>query len=379
MFGSSNARRLMLTVQYQYSGNGSLPLALLHNGFPTKAVTSRNQVMLDVQKQLGTNHHFTTVYSPWANGTVEAVCKQAIRAARAMLSEMPLAPEEWPCVLPAIQAVLKNSPSSHRAGRTPLAAFTGHVRDSPLSLPIQHPITNKSLSFVKAQPLAECVKFTKQVEKLPKEVTDKVSHQRRKQMEAQNANTHVVQPNFSPGDYVLRAEPKRVQHKLSLVWKGPYQVDKVYDNNTLRVNSLISGSQFITHVTRTLFYKDALLQSTEDLEAAAHFNSTIQFVIDKFGALSTDKTTGEFCVLTSWLGFDEAENTVEPIYEKWIDVPGMLKKQLQQLVDKACELAFAALAKVKEWECNPSKGLPGATGDIHADNKTKGSTRVIHI
>jgi hypothetical protein len=169
-----------------------------------------------LQKQLGTNHHFTTAYSPLANGTVEAVCKQTIRAARAMLSEMHLAPEEWPCVLPAIQAVLSNSPSSHRVGQTPLTAVTGHVRDSPLSLTIQHPITNKSLSIIKAQQLAESVKFTKQVEQLHKEVRDKVSRQRRKQMEAHNANTHLVQPNFAPGDYILRAEPKRVQHKLSL-------------------------------------------------------------------------------------------------------------------------------------------------------------------
>jgi hypothetical protein len=137
--------------------------------------------MMDVQMKLGTNHLFTTAYSPWANGTVVAVCKQTIRAARAMLSEMHLAPEEWPCVFPAIQAVLKNSPSSHRAGKTPLTAFTGHVRDSPLSLTIQHPSTNKSLSFVKAQKLSESVKFTKQVEQLHKEVTDKVSRQLRKQ------------------------------------------------------------------------------------------------------------------------------------------------------------------------------------------------------
>jgi hypothetical protein len=115
-------------------------------------------------------------------------------------------------------------------------------------------------------------------------------------MQTHNANTYLVQPNFAPGDYKLRAEPKKVQHKLSLIWKGPYQVDKVYDNNTLRVNSLISGSQFITRVTRTRFYKDALLQSTEDLEAVAHFNATTQFVIDKFGALSTDMTTGEIWV-----------------------------------------------------------------------------------
>jgi hypothetical protein len=176
---------------------------------------------------------------------------------------------------------------------------------------------------------------------------------------------------------VLRAEPKRVQHKLSLIWKGPYQVDKVYGNNTLHVNSLISGSQFITHITRSRFYKDALLHSTEDLEAAAHFNSTVQFVIDKFGALSTDKTTGEICILTSCLGFDEAEDTVEPIYEKWIDVPGMLKTHLQQLAEKGCELAIAAQAKVKEWESNPRKCLPGATGGLYDDKKNPGSIRVI--
>jgi hypothetical protein len=102
----------------------------------------KNHVMMDVQKQL-TNDHFTTAYSPWANGTVEAVCKQTTRAARDMLSEMHLAPEELPRVLPAIQEVLNNSPSSHRAGQTPLTAFTGHLGDSPLSLTIQHPITNK--------------------------------------------------------------------------------------------------------------------------------------------------------------------------------------------------------------------------------------------
>jgi hypothetical protein len=154
---------------------------------------------------------------------------------------MHLAPQEWPCVLPAIQAVLNNSPSSHRAGQTPLTAFTGYARDSSLSLTILHPMKNQYLSFIKAQQLAESTNLTQQFEQLHKEVTDKVSRQRRKQMEAQNANTHLVQPNFFPGDYVLRAEPQRVQQKLTLIWKGPYQVDKCFDNPTLRVNSLVNG------------------------------------------------------------------------------------------------------------------------------------------
>jgi hypothetical protein len=68
----------------------------------------KNKVMTDIQKQLGTNHQFTTAFSPWANGTVEAVCKQTIRAARAMLSEMQIAPQEWSCVLSSIQAAIIN-------------------------------------------------------------------------------------------------------------------------------------------------------------------------------------------------------------------------------------------------------------------------------
>jgi hypothetical protein len=152
---------------------------------------------------------------------------------------------------------------------------------------------NQSLSFIKAQQLAESTKLTQQVEQLHKEVTGKVSRQRRKQMEAHNANTHVVQPNFYVDDYVLRAEPKRVQHKLTLVWKGPYQGDKVFDNHTLCVNSLINGAQFVTHVTKTRLYQDALLQTAEDLQAAAHFTNTVEFVADAFGALSKERTTGE--------------------------------------------------------------------------------------
>jgi hypothetical protein len=314
---------------------------------------------------------------------------------------MNLAPQEWPCVLPAIQAVLNNYPSSHRAGQTQLTAFTGHARDTPLSLTILHPIgnhslsilhpiannsltilhpiANHSLSFIKAQQVAESTNLTNQVEKLHNEVSEKVSRQRRKQMEAHNAHTHLVQPNFSPGDCVLRAEPKPFQHKLTLVWKGPYQVDKVFDNHTLRVNSLINGAQFITHVTRTNFYQDAMLQTAEDLQAAAHFNNTVGYVIDKFIPLSNDKMTGEICVPKFWCGFVEAENTVELIYEKWIDIPRMLKNHLQQLVDKGCELAIIGLDKIKIWESNPSDDLAGTTGEIYPGSCSFGSTRVIHL
>jgi hypothetical protein len=76
---------------------------------------------------------------------------------------------------------------------------------------------------------------------------------------------------------------------------------------------------------------------------------------------------------------DEAENTEEPLYEKWIDTPRLLKNHLQLLADKWEELAIKGLNKVKEWEDNPSDDLPGTTGDIYPGSYAYGSTRVLHL
>jgi hypothetical protein len=122
-----------------------------------------------------------------------------------------------------------------------------------------------------------------------------------------------------------------------------------------------------------------MLQTAGDLQAAAHFNSTVGFVIDKFGRLSNDKMTDDICVLTSWRGFDEAENTVEPSTTKWIDVPRMLKNHLQELADKGCELAIEGLDKIKIWESTPSDDLAGTTGDTYPGSYSFGLTRVIHL
>jgi hypothetical protein len=48
------------------------------------------------------------------------------------------------------------------------------TQNTPLSLTILHPIANHSLSFIKAQQLAESTKIANQVEKLHKKVSEKV-------------------------------------------------------------------------------------------------------------------------------------------------------------------------------------------------------------
>ena len=56
----------------------------------------KNEVMAKLAATLGTRHHFTSAYHAQSNGTVEVVCRETIRACRALLSESKLGPKVWP-------------------------------------------------------------------------------------------------------------------------------------------------------------------------------------------------------------------------------------------------------------------------------------------
>jgi hypothetical protein len=122
-----------------------------------------------------------------------------------------------------------------------------------------------------------------------------------------------------------------------------------------------------------------MLQTAEYLPATAHFNSTIQFVVDKFGPLSKERTTGEICMSTKWRGFDDAEDPEEPIYDKWIDVPNVLKINQHELAEKGDKFALKGVKQVKEWEENPSDDLPSTIGDTYPGSYSFASTRVIYL
>ncbi|KAE9159712.1 hypothetical protein PF002_g32795 [Phytophthora fragariae] len=84
----------------------------------------RNQVFAELQRALGAHHHFTTAYTPWANGTVEVVNREVLKAVKALLSERRLRVEDWPRVLPVVQGALNQMPADRLNGKSPLTAFT---------------------------------------------------------------------------------------------------------------------------------------------------------------------------------------------------------------------------------------------------------------
>jgi transposase InsO family protein len=84
----------------------------------------KNEVVRQVQKGLKAKHHFTTANCPWSNGTIESVCKQVIRAFRALLSELKMYTDEWPEVVNLVQnRVLNNSLSTRLKRRMPMQVF----------------------------------------------------------------------------------------------------------------------------------------------------------------------------------------------------------------------------------------------------------------
>jgi hypothetical protein len=99
----------------------------------------KNRVMTAVRQTLRTQHHFTTAYSPWANGTVERACREVLRAVRALLYEFRLLPVDWPSVIRIVQSALNNAPSPQRGDVAPLTAFTGRLDESPLRSILEQP------------------------------------------------------------------------------------------------------------------------------------------------------------------------------------------------------------------------------------------------
>ena len=65
-----------------------------------------------------------TAYSPWANGMVEVMNRQLLKAMRSLLSERRLSIDSWPTLLPLSQLSYNRPPSSRLGVVVPITAFT---------------------------------------------------------------------------------------------------------------------------------------------------------------------------------------------------------------------------------------------------------------
>ena len=89
----------------------------------------KNEVVRLLQEKTKSSHHFTLAYCARSNGTFEVVCRELLRACRALLSEYQLPQTCWPSIMPVVQSALNNSLLDRLGNRCPLTVFTEHKQD----------------------------------------------------------------------------------------------------------------------------------------------------------------------------------------------------------------------------------------------------------
>uniref|UniRef100_H3H3G8 Integrase catalytic domain-containing protein n=1 Tax=Phytophthora ramorum TaxID=164328 RepID=H3H3G8_PHYRM len=217
----------------------------------------RNQIIELLQRALGVQHHFTTAYTPWANGTVKVVNREILKCVRALLSERKLHVRDWPAVLPVVQAALNGMTADRLNGVTPLTAFTALPGGAQLRH-LLHPHAPTE-EWVTAAVQAHLAKVRAALDGMHAELVD-ASEKRRLAARARHARHQGVRlPKFSEGDFVLVATATdRSGHKLALIWRGPKRIIRALNDYTFEVQDIVVPfAVVIRHASRLQLYRDA--------------------------------------------------------------------------------------------------------------------------
>lgn len=232
----------------------------------------KNEVMEKLAHDYRISHNFTVAYSPWVNGTVEAVMRSVQAATRSLLTELKLAPHDWLSVISVVQQALNESPLA-RLGtnddgchRSPIEVMTGRAPRRDLlkfyTRSAGEPQKMRTIERVRATQVMQIDELQEKMDDMHKSVSESVSKLRARQIRAHNQKTNVITPNFTPGDVVLVRSPQGKGLKLRFRWIGPRRVvgpvsDLVYDVSKLDCTAIER-----IHSARMRLYR-ALDENTE--------------------------------------------------------------------------------------------------------------------
>lgn len=149
----------------------------------------------------GIHHNLTVAHSPWATGTAESITRSILKATRAIISELSLAPHDWPAVLPAVATALNEAGleclgrNADGTLRSPLQVMTGIIPNRPIMRVITGtvdvPISN-TLEQARANQVINIAKLQNDMDKLHKDVSESINERRQKAIRKHNAATNII-------------------------------------------------------------------------------------------------------------------------------------------------------------------------------------------
>lgn len=295
-----------------------------------------NELVGTLTREFRVSHHLKMAYFSLANGTVERVRRNLLRAARALCSEWKLIPKDGPAVLECIQSVLNGSPIRRlglcyesKAGgyRSPLELCTGQIPVRPLLHAPQREdyTTTCSTDAVTVRQVLPIEKTHSGFDELHKEVSARNSKSRLTASERHNPRTNVKEINFELGYYFWVHSKGRDRHKVKFVSIGPRRIIAVESSHVLEVERWFDEKQKRVHARRMIRHKaanEATLVHEEAVNSAMHTEMQFECVNALRGIR---KHSSEIELLLQWDGLPGEEGfTSEPLFHLKNDVRGVL-------------------------------------------------------
>ena len=280
----------------------------------------RNKTMKELCRRLKIEHEFSTAYCAWSNGLAERVMRDIHQLLRILIHEHRLDRMDWPKILHLITYTLNQRPSRVLNRHSPLEVHTG-----------QKP--KNALDFIFENGEFKDVKIDRDVEQYLKQLNDTLdalydeAFDATKKIDTTTRKQDENLPIFEIGDYALYSFMDRPnkQGKLYYQWMGPFQITDTKSDYVYVIQDLVSGRQTDAHVTRLSFYSNSQLNVTGDLIDLIS-RQGMEYDIYELSDLKWDEETKTFAIRTSWLGFQDQEDTWEPFQSLLDQIPLMLLK-----------------------------------------------------
>eukprot|EP00924_Labyrinthula_sp_SR-Ha-C_P013283 snap_masked-scaffold_45-processed-gene-1.3-mRNA-1 protein AED:0.73 eAED:0.74 QI:0/0/0/1/1/1/2/0/758 len=312
------------------------------------------KLLEEVSRLLKFTRSFSVQFAPWTNGTAEVSNAKIIRLIRALRSEFRIYEEDIGKLTGVIMNVINNSPSTIKAGYSPNELFmnTRALSGSEMLLdrdtifiPLRNGVrTPDNIDAV----IEKCLEIKRIWNAKLDQAYEMTRLRRTKQNNRMNSKFKPDTLQFMPSEWVLcsKAGTLVARDKTKPLWIGPYKVIKAVHRNAYLISDLL-GKDSIVHASRLWPYAPSQFRPSEELINLFKVDKA-DLKVEKL--LDVQFEQRRWWILVKWLGFEESDNSWEPMHTLAEDIPEVVADFLLEMDTSTSKRAlkkFRNIVKMK--------------------------------
>eukprot|EP00924_Labyrinthula_sp_SR-Ha-C_P007835 augustus_masked-scaffold_28-processed-gene-4.112-mRNA-1 protein AED:0.46 eAED:0.46 QI:0/0/0/0.5/1/1/2/0/755 len=312
------------------------------------------KLLEEISKLLKFTRSFSVQFAPWTNETAEVSNSKIILLVRVLRSEFRLYEEDIGKLTGVIMNVINNSPSTIKAGYSPNELFMNTRVLSGVEMLLDRDTILVPTRDEVRQPkdvdnvIEKCLEIRNLWESKLNEAYDVTRLRRMKQNNRMNDKPKSNALQFMPSEWVLcsKAGTLAARDKTKPTWIGPYKVVKPVHRNTYLITDLL-GKDSIVHASRLWPYAPPQFVPSEQVIKLFRVDKA-DLEVEKL--LDVQFEQRKWWILVKWYGFEEADNSWEPLNTLAENIPEVVKDFLVEMRTRNSKRAlkkFYTLTKKK--------------------------------